>query len=265
MRRILRLLQSGPITLEPCSDKGSVMLVASDGRRIVVPALICRDMVSAGLVARTGSRLDILQAGRSRNIREENQVDGFLAQHSDIEMATIQTCSGRQNVAVNISESPLSRLSRLKTSTGSSFLEPRELRAGERLRGDFTKGQLQPRLGINWQDPASGGTPYSAGGKIDLKDTALSARQRVEKALATVGPEHSGVLVDICCFLKGLALVETERGWPVRSAKVVLKSALSALSRHYEPQRSAGSAKPGILHWGAPDYRPSLRQVAEES
>jgi hypothetical protein len=155
-------------------------------------------------------------------------------------------------------ESPLATLARLKDRSGRPFLGEDEFRAGERLRVEYTRGRIMPRLGVNWDSGPSGGG--GGGGIADLTDAALAARQRVDAALRAVGPELSGLLVDVCCFLKGLEQVERERGWPVRSAKVVVKTALAALARHYGPSGRAAKSIP-VLHWGAEDYRPRIGET----
>jgi hypothetical protein len=170
----------------------------------------------------------------------------------------MDTGDGFAAVTVNLAESPLGQLARYRLRDGTPFVTGVEVDAGERLRHDYTRGRLVPRLGANWEAAVAPGRRGAGGGLADLAVTALAARQRVDRALAAVGPELAGVLVDVCCFLKGLELVERERGWPVRSAKVVLKTALGALSRHYRPPSGSRAGAP-LLHWGAEDYRPELR------
>ena len=59
----------------------------------------------------------------------------------------------------------------------------------------------------------------------------IAARQTVHLALGTVRPEFAGLLLDICCFLKGLEDIERECALPARSGKVVLQLALSRVAR----------------------------------
>ena len=171
-----------------------------------------------------------------------------------METRRIEIDDGIRHVEVNAAESPLAQLARRKTRDGACFLTQREFDAGERLRSDYSRAQIMPRLSANWDSAISTGRRGAASN--DLSDGALAARQRVEHAIDAVGPELSGVLIDVCCFLKGLELVEMERCWPARSAKLMLKSALGCLARHYDPPARKTSRK--ILAWGTPDYRPEV-------
>jgi hypothetical protein len=78
--------------------------------------------------------------------------------------------------------------------------------------------------------------------------------------LPAVGPEVSGILVDICCELKGLEEAEKANGWPARAGKVVLQIALTRLAKHYGliVSDAAARRKTGLRHWGTEDYRPTL-------
>jgi hypothetical protein len=76
----------------------------------------------------------------------------------------------------------------------------------------------------------------------------------VHLALDAVGPEFAGLLIDVCCFLKGLEVAERERGWPARSAKIVLQLALERLARHYGYAAStSGRARAQVRTWLADD------------
>ncbi|SJZ65851.1 DUF6456 domain-containing protein [Consotaella salsifontis] len=157
----------------------------------------------------------------------------------------------------NQEESPLYRLATRAARDGRPFLAPSEAMAGERLRADFTRAGLTPAVSQRWDFGAKASEGWR--GASDLSETALDAKARVNSAIASVGPELSGVLLDVCCFLKGLETVEHERCWPARSAKLLLKAGLGMLARHYGFDREAGSGKSGhIRRWGAADYRPTI-------
>jgi hypothetical protein len=72
----------------------------------------------------------------------------------------------------------------------------------------------------------------------------------VRHALDAVGPEFSGLLLDVCCFLKGLEDVERERRWPPRSARIVIQLGLDCLARHYGLASEArGRARVPMRSW----------------
>jgi len=90
---------------------------------------------------------------------------------------------------------------------------------------------MTPRVTSNWAEVPTGQS--RSGGVDELSAAALAARQRVSRALDNVGPEFSGLLLDVCCFLRGLKDIERERNWPLRSGKIVLQLGLDRLARHY--------------------------------
>jgi uncharacterized protein DUF6456 len=160
-------------------------------------------------------------------------IDDFRAQHLDISAREIMTENGVVSVMVNDSESPLAWLARRKGRDGRTMISPNQFVAGEKLRADFTRGQMTPRVTSNWAEPSGGRSRGLKGGAGEMTDLIVASRQRVALAMEACGPEFSGLLMDVCCFLRGLEDVERERGWPARSAKLVLQLALDRLARHY--------------------------------
>ena len=176
----------------------------------------------------------------------------FAARHLALAERQIETEHGRARVTIDESESPLAWLARRRGRDGRALIEPHQFQAGERLRAEFTRAQLMPRTTSNWESPISSGRRGAA--RRRLTETMIAARQRVRHALDGVGPEFAGLLLDVCCFLKGLEDIERERAWPTRSAKVVLRLALERLARHYGyAGQVRGSDHAAIRTWLADD------------
>jgi hypothetical protein len=179
-------------------------------------------------------------------------IDPFRAQHLSLAQRTIRGDAGVASVTVDEAESPLAWLARRKGRDGRALIEPVQHLAGERLRAEFTRAQLMPRTTSNWSASVATG-PRGASPAV-FTEAVIGARQRMRRALDAVGPEFSGLLVDVCCFLKRLEEVERERGWPPRSAKVVLQLGLDRLARHYGLRtQMRGRGKGEVRTWLADD------------
>ncbi|MEN5248337.1 DUF6456 domain-containing protein [Brucella pseudintermedia] len=248
--RIIRFLKGGACEVQD-SVRATHVLLAADHGTIAASRAELKAMHQRGLLRWKGERLVPAQraAKRSKAGAEPLPVPARATLTVEYEQS--------EKVEINPEESPLAMLYRRKTASGSSFISEDEFLAGERLRTDFTRGSLMPSITMRW-DKSVRSRPNGPGGMAELTDIALASRVRVERALEAVGPELNGVLVDVCCFLKGLETVERERQWPARSAKMLLKAGLAALHRHYNPQleRKRGGV---VLHWGTDDYRPRMQ------
>ena len=239
-------------------EVGRLALLRGDGAMRPVAAAVLRHALAAGLLARDAEALSVTDSGRAwLRRRLSGADDAFGAQHRDEETAERMVEGERQRVRFNHAESPLGALARLKDRQGGLFLPCDAVEAGERLHADFMRGQLQPRVTASWEPRLSSRNDGGRGGMADLADSVIAARSRVARAVDAIGPELSGVALDVCCFMKGLETVERERQWPARSAKLMLRTALLALSRHYAPP--ARPQRASTRHWGAEDFRPEIR------
>jgi hypothetical protein len=168
----------------------------------------------------------------------------------------------RRPVVVNEAESPLSWLKSRKDRNGRPLIDDHQYAAGERLRADYWFAHLSPRVTSNWSAlaPSERSRRAAPSNAASFRDEVIAAKERVMRALTAVGPEVSGILVGICCELKGLEEAEKENGWPQRAGKVVLQIALTRLAKHYGLVGCDGQkmTRRGLRHWAKEDYRPTL-------
>ena len=230
--------------------RGAAIHLAADGRTLFAAAESLADLTARGLVTEAAPGHYALSAeGRARAARFAAPASPYLAQHRALEEADVE--GARETVWRDAEESPLAWLARRKDKTGRPLLAAHQLAAGERLRADFTQAQMTPRVTANWE-AAIARDRRGASRAAPLADAVLAAKARLTRALVAAGPEVAGLLLDVCCFVKGLEVVERERGWPPRTAKVVLGLALDRLARHYGMEAEArGPAQGRIRAWSA--------------
>lgn len=262
--RMLKLLMKASIGGMPVKFSGSKFTICFMGRDISFDKVVYEQGLTGEMFEENGGNLEITDVGRviAKKLLYPD-IEFETPMQSRGEAVTLPSCrrhSKPRNVVFNLSESPLMRLYARKGKNGRSYISSEELAAGEKLRSDFEKANLQPSISASWDGNIVGKSNSKAGNsQADLSDFAIDNRKYVERAVAHLGPELSGIALDICCFLKGLELVERERRWPPRSAKLMLKTALSILARHYGYSRFAGRTPGKIEHWGENNYRPKIR------
>ncbi len=235
-------------TLLSTSSTGVAILAAGEDRKKVRIADIA-ELAAKGLIVRSGKQIMLSDTGR--------QMLAIGARRADVAIVLRVVDKKARVIAVNMEESPLTGLARRKAADGSSFLCQTQFDAGERIREDFTSAMLMPCISTNWQAAISGDRPAGDENGIEnITNSVVGARTRFDAATKALTGDLSGVVIDICCFLKGFEQVERERHWPKRSAKFILKAALTVLAAYYWPQNT--TTKHRTRHWGADGYRPKV-------
>jgi hypothetical protein len=109
-----------------------------------------------------------------------------------------------------------------------SFLQPHHLVAAGRIERLVERACLAPRVTMSYAPNRIGGA--SGNVAADISDGAAAARRKLNDLALAIPADCWNVVFDVCAMGKGLQLVETERQWPRRSAKLVLRIGLDQLA-----------------------------------
>lgn len=160
--------------------------------------------------------------GRAKRLLTERAIDVERAPSSKT-----QRRRPARSVTVNLSESPLGWLH------SRGLVSLRQFDAGERLRADWERAQLSPRITMAWNAAPVSGCRGGYGGDVDLNGAQIDAKRRFHAAIAAAGPGLADILWRIVCSGEGMREAETTLGWPARAGKLVLTLALDRVADYY--------------------------------
>jgi hypothetical protein len=142
---------------------------------------------------------------------------------------TIEGPDGKAHrLQVNLAESPVSWLHARKMITR------RQYDAAEAIRRDWERAGLGARVTMNWDMAAAPSRGRRAApGEPDRGMAQMSARDRLQGALANAGPGLADVLWRVACACEAIGAAEQALGWPARAGKLVLGFALDRVADYY--------------------------------
>jgi hypothetical protein len=132
-----------------------------------------------------------------------------------------------RSVTINAAESPLGWL------FSRGLVSRRQFDAGERLRSDWERAQLAPRVTMAWDAAPVARGRGGSGTEPDLSGAQIDAKSRFERAVAAAGPGLADILWRIVCAGEGMRDAESALGWPARAGKLVLTFALDRVADYY--------------------------------
>lgn len=232
---------SGYLRPDPTFPKAEILSV--EGRFVLRNALMQK-------AARTGDR----RVGRPESTDAERRCPTERA----VPPSALAVSAIPQRSSERMSVVDLLRLR--KDGQGQSLLTEPQYQAAQRLARDFQIAQMQPRITALWTPvaPAQQRRRSAPGAGVELAAETIAAQGRVRGALAAAGGALADLVLDVCCFDRGLESIEATRRWPKRTARIMLGLALTELARHYGLIYTAPNQAHGVpRHWGDADFKPS--------
>ncbi len=239
-RRLLPLLVGPDRMLVAAADMDRAVIVRDSGQgserlaildRTIAEAMAIREWIVCSKPGRV-ARYVLAPAGRALMRKLGIDPGKALSQSADDEEGRFRPPP----------ESPIALLARRRDAEGRPFLSHEQIRAALRLREDFEVARARfgsdPESAANFNatlaSAIEGKRAFALTSSAHAReDTALQARERLEAALACLGPGLGEIALRCCCYQQGIETAEQDLGWSARSGKIVLRIALERLTRFY--------------------------------
>ncbi|MCF6325803.1 MAG: DUF6456 domain-containing protein [Devosiaceae bacterium] len=209
------------------------------------------NLVSSGVLVLKNDKCFASDAAAAWLRRQLSGGTGFGEQHRQIEKTGDGLC-------LNLRESAL-RILATKTKGKPAFLLPHHLATANRVHALIMRTQMIQRTTMSYDPGRVGGKKSGSSVTFDLADSAVDAKKQLAQLLDKLPLDCAGVIMDVCGFQKGLQLIETERQWPRRSAKLILRIGLEQLAEQFGLSNVATGAKStGNRSWMQPGSSPDF-------
>lgn len=217
-RFIKALLRS---KLGAMSDGKYYRLTAEVGKNVSLDADRVEELIVNGVLVCRGDFVFPTKEAAPWLKRRMSVGDGFLEQHQMLETT-------HQGKLRNIEASPVLKLGARKN--GTRFLALHQVAAAERVGQWGERALLAPKMTMAYDPTCVSKNGASKSETSGVSDMAMQARKSLARLYKDLPKECAEVIVDVCVFEKGLQVIETERAWPRRSAKLVLRIGLEQLA-----------------------------------
>jgi len=245
--RFVHLLLAGG---QATRGEGGLFRIAGGSRVATLEQSDVSALITAGVLSGTAELCHAAPEAANWLRRQLAEVDPYAAQHR-------QEVRGQDGRLINLAESPLARLAVPAAGESEAFLAPHQVEAGERLRRLIERAQLRQRMTMSYDGnrTARRGSGSSAS---EIGDIAADARRALMAIARALPRDCLDVMLDVCGLEKGLQLIETERKWPRRSAKLVLRIGLDQLAHHFGLEQAAIGREGGNRAWMEAGTRPQM-------
>ncbi len=225
------------VVVRDSGDEGAPPQRVAVVSRAIAEAMALKEWIGCDTPDARVARYRITGAGRGAlkhlMAAAENRAQGFGETQAPFVGGDDEPALRHMRTA--LAESPLAGLARRSDKDGQPFLSRVLVGVAERLREDFELANTGPHVVATWERMLGAAT---GDGVVQMMipagpPGARAAHERVQAALADLGPGLADVALRCCCFLEGLETLEKRMGWSARSGKIVLRIALQRLQQHY--------------------------------